>query len=67
MAKKMKKIQPKTEQWLMHEFDVKYRALCTEYKMRIVVTPVWVARDDGSWSMILQPSVEKVPEKALSN
>jgi len=55
----MKDIKPKTAQ----DFAKAYRALCEEYGFRVVVTPVWIARDDGTWSLQLQHSVGGLPKK----
>ena len=66
MTKKMKTAQ-KTEKQLMQEFSMEYKILCSKYDMRIAVIPTWVARDDGSWSMVLQTSIEKASKKVLSN
>ena len=43
------------------EFAKKYQVLCDEYGFGIVVNPAWIARDDGSWSLVLQTSVGKLP------
>lgn len=45
------------------EFAEKYRKLCDEMGYRIVATPVWIARDDGTFSMQVQVSVGKLPKK----
>lgn len=50
--------KPKTAQ----EFAEAYQQLCDEYGFRVVVTPVWIARDDGSWSTTLQTSVGQLPK-----
>lgn len=42
------------------EFQEKYQQLCEEYKMALNVSPVWVKRDDGSFSMVLKVSVDKL-------
>jgi len=53
---------PKTPE----EFAQAYQALCKEYGYQVVVTPAWIARDDGSWSTTLQHSVGKLPEGGKS-
>ena len=58
-----KKVQPKTEQERMQEFFAKYERLCKEDGFRIVVNPAFQARDDGSWSVVLQTSVGKLPRQ----
>jgi len=51
--------QPKTAQG----FTEAYQKLCEEWGFRVVVTPVWVATNHGSFEMVQQPSVGKLPEK----
>ena len=50
----------KTEQQLIQEFVDKYQKLCDEYKLQIVVNPAFKARDDSTWSVVLQTSVGKI-------
>ena len=45
------------------EWAKKYQNLCDENGFRIVVTPVFVARDDGTWSIQLQYTVGELPKK----
>ena len=59
------KVEPKTEQDKMKEFFEKYQKLCEEYGFRLVITPAYLARDDGTWSLILQTSVGKLPKENL--
>ena len=61
-AKKAVEVK-KTERELMQEFLEKYQALCDEYNLRLVITPAWISRDDGTFSLVLQTSVGKQPEK----
>ena len=57
-------IQPKlTEQQLSEKFIKEYQGLCQEHKFQIVVTPAWKARDDGTFSLIQQTSIGKLPKK----
>ena len=44
------------------EFNEAYQKLCKEYGHQINVIPTYVARDDGSWSTVLQVSVSKLKE-----
>ena len=53
--------QTKTEQQEMREFFAKYQKLCKEDGYRLVITPAFQARDDGTWSVVLQTSVGKLP------
>lgn len=57
-----KDIQPKQEEKTAQQFAQAYQALCEEYGMRIVVSPSYVARDDGSFSTVLQHSVGRMPK-----
>jgi len=60
MASEVKtKQQPKTAE----DFAKAYSALCEEYGFRIVVTPSYIARDDGTFSTQLQYEIGKLPEK----
>lgn len=43
-------------------FAEAYQKLCEEHGYRISVNPTWVPRDDGSWSLVLQPVVSKLPK-----
>jgi len=53
----------KTEQEMAQEFAKEYQVLCEKHGYRIVVTPAWVSRDDGSYSTTLQHSVGKLPKQ----
>lgn len=66
----MKDQPKKTEQDKAQEFVTKYQELCNEYRYQIVVTPAFRSRDDGTWSVVLQTSVSKLPKtepKMLKN
>ena len=52
----------KSEQTLMQEFVDKYQKLCEEYKLQIVVMPVFISRDDGTFSVKLNSSIGKLPK-----
>lgn len=58
-----KVVEDKTEQELMQEFVKKYQALCDKYGFQIVVNPAFKARDDGTFSVVLQTSVGKMPRE----
>ncbi len=63
MPDKVKKTvegRTKTEQERMKEFFAKYEKLCEEDGFRLVINPAFRARDDGSWSVVLQTSVGKL-------
>jgi hypothetical protein len=42
------------------EFSKAYEELCKEYGFQINVIPVYKARDDGTWSTVLQVSVSEL-------
>ena len=58
-------VQP-TEQPKEHtaqEFIDRYKSLVDETGYQLVITPVWIARDDNTYSMTLQTSVGKAPKQ----
>lgn len=62
-ADKVEVKQPvKTEQELAQDFAKEYQELCEKHGYRIVVTPAYIARDDGSFSTVLQHSIGKLPK-----
>ena len=34
-----------------------YRQLCEKHRRQVIIIPVWIARDDGTWSMRLTRQV----------
>ena len=40
------------------EFMEKYNALCEEFGFMIAVSPTFTARDDGTWSVVLQTGLQ---------
>ena len=62
MAKEKKaEVQPKTEQQRADEFIKEYQELCEKHGFQIVVVPAWKARDDGTFSLVQQSSVGRLP------
>ena len=62
------KIEPKTEKSeseKTQDFYKEYIALCEKYKYQIVVNPAFKARDDGTFSVILQASVGLLPKQSV--
>lgn len=57
------KVKPKTEQQELKEFWGKYQILCDEYQAQILVTPAWRATNHGSYELVQQTSVGKMPKK----
>ena len=64
MPANQKKIEGKIEakEFKAEDFAKAYQKLCEQMGFRIVVTPVWVARDDGTFSLLLQTSIGKLPQ-----
>ncbi len=55
-------VQPKKPE----DFAKAYQELCDEYGYRVVVSPAFQARDDGTWSVVLQHSVGELPKQNLT-
>lgn len=55
--------KPKEERSSKEEFEKRYMKLCEETGFRISIKPVWIPRDDGSWSMVLQTGIGELPRK----
>ena len=53
----------KSEQELAQEFIKKYEELCIATGFQIVVNPVFKSRDDGTFSVVLQSSVGRLPKQ----
>lgn len=53
-------VEPKKTQ--AQVFADEYAKLCEKMGYRIVVTPVWIARDDGTFSMQLQYAIGELPK-----
>lgn len=45
------------------DFAKEYQDLCERLQFRIVVSPNFVARDDGTFSVALQYTIGKLPKK----
>ena len=59
MTDKPKQEKPKTPE----EFVEAYNKLCKEYGFNIVTNPAFKARDDGTWSIVLQNAIGKLPDE----
>ena len=46
----------------VQDFAKAYQELCEKMGYRIVVSPQYIARDDGSFSTVLQYTVGKLPK-----
>lgn len=42
-------------------FVKEYKELCNEYGLRINATPSLMARDDGTWSIVVKTSIGRMP------
>ena len=62
MEKDKKPVQP-TEQQKANIFVKEYQELCEKHGYNINVTPAFKARDDGTWSVVLQQAVGKLPKQ----
>jgi len=59
-----KKEKPKSEQELAEEFFKSYQELCLKSGFQINVTPAWkVSQDTGTWSLVMQVGVGRLPKK----
>ena len=57
--------KPKSENELAETFVKEYKALCEKHQLRIVTNPAFKARDDGTWSLVLQSSIGRLPKKVV--
>ena len=53
------KVPPKKEK-TAEQFNEAYKALCREYGFQLKVVPVYMARDDGTFSTVVQVSINKL-------
>jgi hypothetical protein len=56
-------VKPLTDEQKANLFVKEYEQLCEKHQMRIVTTPVFKARDDGTFSVVLQASIGKLPKR----
>lgn len=62
-SKVVEDIKPLTDEQKAKDFVKDYEALCDKHQMRVVTTPAFKARDDGTFSVVLQVSVGKLPQQ----
>ncbi len=55
------KVEPKKP--TPQQFADAYKKLCDEMGYRIVTTPVWIARDDNTFSLVVNTSVGELPKE----
>jgi len=48
------------------DFARKYQELCESMGYRIVVSPAWISRDDGTFSLVLQHTVGELPKNEIT-
>jgi len=56
------KDKPKTDQQLVDEFVKAYKEMCKKHQMQIITNPAFQRRDDGTFSVIVQSGVGKLPK-----
>jgi hypothetical protein len=61
--KKVEVKESKTDRQRAEEFIKEYDGLCQKHQMNIVANPAFKARDDGTFSVVLQMSVGKLPKQ----
>ena len=55
----------KSEQEKMQDFVKEYQNLCEKYQLQIVVNPAFKAMaDTGTFNVVLQTSIGKLPKRA---
>jgi hypothetical protein len=63
MTDQAKAVEVKTDEQRAKDFVKDYESICERHQMRVVTVPVYKARDDGTFSLILQSSVGKLPKQ----
>jgi len=56
-------VKSKTDEDKAKDFAKAYEQLCEAHQMKIVAVPVYKARDDGTFSLIIQLSIGKLPQQ----
>ncbi len=51
------------QEYTAEQFLAAYNELCEKMQHRVVVTPAYIARDDGSFSTVMQWSIGQMPKK----
>ena len=60
------KVQQKpelTEQEKAQEFNRRYTELCQEFGYKIVGSPAWASTNHGSFEMVIQYNIVKLPQE----
>lgn len=63
MAQEGTKVQSEPKAQTAEDFLKAYQLLCEKFSFQLVITPSWIARDDGTWSTKLQVSVGQLPKQ----
>jgi len=63
MSDKDNKAVELSDQEKANIFTKEYQELCEKHGFQIIVTPVYIARDDGTFSTKLNASVGKLPKE----
>ncbi len=56
--------KPKTEAELAQEFIKAYQELVEKHQMRLVITPIFISTNHGSFEVALQESVGRLPKNS---
>lgn len=62
----MTEVKDQVKQPTAEDFAKAYQKLCDEMGYRIVVNPAWASTNHGSFEMVLQYSIGKLPDVAKS-
>lgn len=54
-----------TKMTLPQVFQARYKQLCDETGCEIVVAPTWIARDDGTWSMVVNTTIKQIRQPKI--
>ena len=60
-----KKERELTEQEQASNFLKGYEALCQKYGFNITVIPAWKPTSHGSWELVLQSSIGRIPQQIV--
>lgn len=63
MSDQAKAVEDKKE-YSAEDFALEYKALCEKTGWQVVSSLAWVARDDATYSTVIQHSVGKTPKQS---
>jgi len=58
-----KELDMQTEQDELTQFLKEYQALCEKHQCQIIANPTLRARDDNTWSIVIQTGIGRLPKK----